>query len=94
MIPLYLSGHNPSSHNPAISITCLEPERSEETSELPTTKGANKVSDTPNATSTPTRLIPAQLTSTTSSVTGFEQDTEHTQNQPESKGTKCDHRKI
>ena len=27
-------------------------------------------------------------------MTGFEQDTENTQNQPDSKGTKCDHRKI
>ena len=47
MNPLYLSGHNPSSHNPTISITCLKPERSEEKSELPTPKGDNKVADTP-----------------------------------------------
>ena len=90
----YLSVHDPSSQNPAISITCLEPDRSEETTELPTTKGDNQVSDTYNATSESTNLIPAQRTSTASLVAGFEQDTENTQNQPDSKDTKCDHRKI
>ena len=66
-------------------------DRSEETSELPTTKGGNQVPDTYNATSAPTRLIPAQPTSTTSLVTGFEQYTENIQSQPDSKDTKCDH---
>jgi hypothetical protein len=85
--------HNVSG-DPTISITCLEPDRSEETSDLPTTKGSNQVSDTSNATSAPTSLIPAQLTSTTPLVTAFEQDTENAQNQPDSKDTKYDHRKI
>ena len=90
MLPWFISVHNSSIQNPTISITCLEPDRSEETSELPTTKGGNQVPDTSSATSAP---IPAQLTSTTSLVTEFEQYTENTQSQPDSKGTKCDHRK-
>ena len=93
LLPWFISVHNSSIQNPTINITCLEPDRSEETSELPTTKGGNQVPDTYNATSASTRRIPAQPTSTTSLVTGFEQDTENTQNQPDSKGTKCDHRK-
>jgi hypothetical protein len=55
-------------------ITCLEPDRSEETTELPTTKGDNQVSDTYNPTSESTNLIPAQRTSTASLVAGFELD--------------------
>jgi hypothetical protein len=94
LLPWFISVHNSSIQNPTINITCLEPDRSEETSELPTTKGGNQVPDTYNATSAPTRLIPAQPTSTTSLLTWFEQYTENTQSQPDSKGTKCDHRKI
>ena len=94
MLPWFISVHNSSIQNPTINITCLEPDRSEEASELPTTKGGNQVPDTYNATSASTRLIPAQPTSTTSLVTGSEQYTESTQSQPDSKGTKCVHRKI